>query len=127
MFVGTPFRELREVIEDLLRVRVEDMRAVFVHQHAERIEVVVSVAGDVRTDIAKKHFFACTAREAFRHYTACVASADDQKVIHGVRSRTVRRRDTLVAWFSQIGRQECRRSDGCALNPSLYYGPALPL
>jgi hypothetical protein len=82
MFVRTPFRELREVIEDLLRVRVKDVRAVFVHEHARFIRMIVGVAGYVRPAVDEQDFLARVPREAFSEHAPGVARANNQVIIH---------------------------------------------
>ena len=48
MLVGTPIRELREMVEDLLRIGMEDVRPVLVDQQAGIVVAVIGVAADVR-------------------------------------------------------------------------------
>jgi hypothetical protein len=83
VLVEAPFRELGEVIEDRLRVGVEDVRAVLVHQDAGFVVAIVGVAADMVAPVDHENPLVALAREAFCQNAACEAGADDQPVIHG--------------------------------------------
>ena len=47
MLVRSPFGEPREIVEDLVAIGVEDMRAVLVDANAVLVDVIISVPTDV--------------------------------------------------------------------------------
>ena len=83
MLVGTPIRELREMVEDLLRIGMEDVRPVLVNQQAGIVVAVVGVAADVRPAVDDEDALVALARETFRKHAAGKAGADDQPIVHG--------------------------------------------
>ena len=89
VLVGPPRGEAREVVEDALRVRVEDVRPVAVDEQAVVVVVVVRVAGDVRALVDDEHALAELGREPFGEDGAGEAGADDE----GSRTRSEGRRD----------------------------------
>jgi hypothetical protein len=82
MLVGPPARELRQIVEDRLRVRVEDVRTIGVHQDARRVEPVMRIAADMVAPIDQEHPLAPLTRDAFSQDAAGEAGTDDQPVIH---------------------------------------------
>jgi len=58
MLIGAPLSEAREVVEDALAVRVEDVGAVVVDQYACRICCIVGVAGDVGAAVDYEYLLA---------------------------------------------------------------------
>src|SRR5215217_1229239 len=70
VLVRPPLRELGEVVEDLLRVRVEDVRPVAVHEDARVVVVVVRVAPDVRAAVDNEDTLVRLGREALGEDTA---------------------------------------------------------
>ena len=52
VLVLAPGGEARKIIENLLRVRMENMRSVFVHEDAGGIVMIVGIAADVTAAIA---------------------------------------------------------------------------
>ncbi len=78
VLVPAPLGELREVIEDLARVRVENVRAVFVHEHARVVVMVVGVARDVVAAVHDEDLFVANARQPFGQHAARVTRPDDQ-------------------------------------------------
>src|SRR6185437_13050123 len=57
MLVGTPFRELGQVIEDHIAVRVEDMRSILVNEDPGIVVPIIGVAADMRAAVDKQHLF----------------------------------------------------------------------
>ena len=82
VLVGPPLRELRQVLEDLLRVGVEDVRAVLVHQDAGFVVAVVGVAADVGAPVDDQHALVPHVGETLGQDAAGEARADDQPVKH---------------------------------------------
>ena len=70
------------MIEDLLGVGVEDMRAVLVDQEPGFVVAVVGVAADMRAPVDDEDALAALARETLRENAAGKAGADDQPIIH---------------------------------------------
>ena len=55
MLIRTPRCETREILEYVARVRVKNMRPVFVHENAGGIGMIVRVAADVIAPVADQH------------------------------------------------------------------------
>ena len=81
MLIGTPVGELREVVEDLFRLGVEDVRTVQMNQDAMLVVEVIGVAGDVRALVDDEHTLAQTVGEPFREHGAGEARADDEVIV----------------------------------------------
>ena len=77
MLVLPPFGETGEVVEDLSRVRVKNMRTVFMNQNARVIVMIVSVAADVGPSIDQQDLFAGAGGETLRQDAAGVTSANN--------------------------------------------------
>ena len=78
MLVAAPLRELREVIKNLARVRVENVRAVFVDQDARLVVMVVGVARDVVAAVHDEDLLVANARQPFGQDAAGETRPDDQ-------------------------------------------------
>src|SRR5947208_2011689 len=81
MFVWPPFGELRQIIDHLAAVGVEDVRPVFVIEDAGLIGLVIGIAADVRTAVDQQHARPMLARQPLGEDRAGEAGADDQIVI----------------------------------------------
>jgi hypothetical protein len=81
MLVGPPFGELREVIDDGVAVRVEDVRAVFVIEDPGLVLLVIGIAADVVSPVDQQDPRAALAGEAFGKDRAGEAGADNQVVV----------------------------------------------
>jgi hypothetical protein len=82
VLILTPLRETRQILEDVLRVGVEDVRPVTVNQNAGVVVVIVGIARDVRTAINDEHFLVRVARQTFGQHTSCVTRTNDEKIKH---------------------------------------------
>ncbi len=82
MLVRSPVGELREVLIDTLRVRVEDVRPVLVDEHARVVVMVVRVAADVRAAVDEQHLLIELRREPFRRHTAGETCPNDEVIEH---------------------------------------------
>ena len=74
------------MIEDLLGVGMEDVRAVLVDQQAVIVVAVVGIAADVRAAVDEEDALVALARETFRENAAGEARADNQPIVHGTYS-----------------------------------------
>jgi hypothetical protein len=54
MFVWPPLGEPAQVVHDVLRIGVENMRAVAVDQYACRVMMIIGIAADMRAPIEQK-------------------------------------------------------------------------
>ena len=86
MLVRPPLGEPRQVLEDVARVGVEDVRPVLVDEDAGVVVVVVGVAADVRALVADQHLLAGVGGEPLGEVAAGEAGADDQIIEHGASS-----------------------------------------
>src|SRR6185312_9672102 len=77
------FGEARKIIKNLLRIRMENVRAIFVDQYTGVIEAIVRVATNMRPPIDEQNRFARTARQALRQHTPRVARAHNQIIKRG--------------------------------------------
>ena len=89
VLVEAPFGEAREMVEDLLRVGVEDMRTVLVDQQPVVVITVIGVAADMVAAVDEKNALVALARKTLRQNAARKAGADNQPIVH---SRSLRRR-----------------------------------
>ncbi len=82
VLVRQPLGERAQVVDHVLRVGVEDMRAVLMEANSIRTERVVRVARDVRPFV--DHQDACSelAREPLGDRAAGQAGADHEEVVH---------------------------------------------
>src|SRR4051794_5657074 len=88
MLIRPPGGEPRQVLVDVARVGVEDVRAVLVDQHTGLVIVIVGVAGDVRALVADQYRLAGMGREALRDCGPGKAGADDEIIEHGIPVQT---------------------------------------
>src|SRR4051812_33465053 len=82
MLILPPLREPPEVVEDLLGVRVEDVRAVAVNQDAVIVVAIVRVPTDVVSAIDNQNLFVEAVGEPFGQDTPGETSSDDQVIKH---------------------------------------------
>jgi hypothetical protein len=82
VLVGPPRREPRQIVEDAARVGVEDMRPVLMDQHAGRIGLVISVAGDVVAPVDHHDALAPLVGETLREHAPGKPRPDDQPIVH---------------------------------------------
>jgi hypothetical protein len=82
MLVTAPCGKARQVIENLWRIGVENVRAVFVHENAGRVVMIECISTDVVASIANEHGLPQTACETFSENTAGKPSADDKIIEH---------------------------------------------
>src|SRR4051812_47510430 len=80
MLIRAPGGEAREVIENLFRVRVKDMRPVFVDEDPGRVVFIVSVSADVIAAVTKQNGFSQATAEPFREHASGETSADDEVI-----------------------------------------------
>ena len=89
MLVVAPRGELRQVLHDLVRVGVEDVRTVFVHQDAGLVVVVEGVAGDVVALVDDEHALAHAVGETLCEHGPGQPGAHN-KIVEPLLPRTVR-------------------------------------
>src|ERR1700712_3178869 len=65
---------------------MEDMRAVFVHQHAGAIVAIVRVSADMRPAIDQKHLFITFPGDAFSQHAPSKARSNNQPIKQGCHS-----------------------------------------
>src|ERR1700712_947140 len=65
---------------------MEDMRAVFVHQHAGAIVAIVRVSADMRPAIDQKHLFVTFPGDAFSQHAPSKARSNNQPIKQGFHS-----------------------------------------
>jgi hypothetical protein len=80
LLVRAPLGELRQVVEDVGRVGVEDVRAVRMNQHARVVVPVVGVAADVRPLVHQQHALAQDGSQPLGQHAAGEPGADDEVV-----------------------------------------------
>src|SRR5581483_143837 len=100
MLVGAPGSEAGEIIKNLARIRMKNMRAVLMYKNTCRIEVIVSVAADVRAAIAKQYSFVRACCKPFCDDTACKSCANDEvieRVAHAASMLKARRLQSASA------------------------------
>ena len=83
MLVESPLRELREMIEDHLRVGVKDMRPIAMDEDARIVVVVVCVAADVGSAIDQHNALVAAGSDLARDHASGKSGTDDQPVKHG--------------------------------------------
>src|SRR5580658_2209149 len=81
MLVGTPGGEPRKVLEDTSRTRVEDVRAVLVHEEPRVVVVVERIAPYVIPSIAQEDALTVR-RQTLRAHAPREACADDKAIEH---------------------------------------------
>ena len=82
VLIRVPLGELRQVLEDRLRVRVEDVRPVLMHEDARVVVVVVRVPADMRAFVDNQDLLAGIHCQPFGHDAAGEAGADDEVIKH---------------------------------------------
>ena len=63
MLIRAPLGELGEIVDDLVRIGVEDVRPILVDQHPRLVEMVIGVAGDMGALVDDEHVRAMLARQ----------------------------------------------------------------
>ena len=81
MLVRSPSRESREIIKHLERVRVENVRAVWMNQDSGIIEFVEGIPANVWAFIDDQHF-AAQVGEAFGQHRTGESRPNDQIIKH---------------------------------------------
>ena len=81
MLVRPPLGELRQVIDDLLAVGVEDVRPVFVVEDAGLVGLVIGIAADVRPAVDQQDARAVLARQPLGKDGAGKTGPDDQIIV----------------------------------------------
>src|SRR5215203_5181673 len=81
VLVRPPLGEAREVLDDLLRIRVEDVRSIAVDEHSVLVEVVVRVPGDVVPAVDDEHPLAELGRQPLGDDRAGESRADHEGVV----------------------------------------------
>src|SRR5512138_3313900 len=81
MLVRPPLGELREVIDDLFAVRVEDVRTVLVIQDSSLVRLVIGIAADMLPPIDQQDARAMLACQPFREDGTGKARTDDQIIV----------------------------------------------
>src|ERR1041385_7522783 len=84
MFVVSPLREERKIVEHIFGIRMEDMRTVFVDKDARLVVVVKSVATYVGPAINQHHPFPEIPSHLRGHYGSRKSCSYDQVVKHGL-------------------------------------------
>ena len=114
VLVGAPLGEPRQVLEDLARVGVEDVRPVLVDEDAVLVVVVVGVAADVRPLVDDQDLLAGACRQPLREHAAGEAGADDEIVEHTHRPsgrrtsrNSTRSGDARRGRRQRVGRRRC--------------------
>jgi hypothetical protein len=83
MLILAPLGESRQVLEDVARVGVKDMRPIFVDQDAVVVVLVVGVAADMRTLVDDQHLNTRPGGEPLGQDTTGEAGTNDQVIEHG--------------------------------------------
>ncbi|KPY78801.1 Unknown protein sequence [Pseudomonas syringae pv. spinaceae] len=81
MLIRPPLGESRQVVDDPLRVGMEDVRTVTMHQHPCCIRVIVCIAGDMRASVDQQHIAPQPLGQTLGDDAAGKPGADDQVVI----------------------------------------------
>src|SRR5581483_362077 len=77
MLIRTPFRELRQILENFPAVGVKNVRTVTMHEDPVLVVVVKCVPPDMGTSVDQEHGFSSGSRESLRNNTSREACADD--------------------------------------------------
>ena len=88
MKIRAPIGEPGKIIPDFLRIRVEDVRAVFVDQDAMLAFKIVGVARDVATALDDQHFLVELGGDPLGQYRAGETRAGDDPVVPAQEKRT---------------------------------------
>ena len=87
MLVRPPLGELRQIVDDLLAVGVEDVRPVLVIQDAGLVRLVIGIAADMRPPVDQQHPRAVLAGQALGKNRAGKAGPDDEIIVAAARRR----------------------------------------
>src|SRR4051794_27632233 len=80
MLIRPPLGELRQIVDDLVAVGVENMRSVFMVEDSRLVGLVIGIAADMRAPVHQQHARAVLARETLCENGAGKAGANDQIV-----------------------------------------------
>jgi hypothetical protein len=69
MLVSSPFSKLGEILFDMWRIRVKDVRSIPMHQHPGTVQLVEGIAADMRTLVDDKNGSPMR-RESFSNHCA---------------------------------------------------------
>ena len=86
MFIVAPFGEERQIVEYILRIGMEDVRAVFVNQNAGLIVMIVGVAADMGTPIHQHHALTEVASHLSGNHGSGKTCANNNVIKHEPRS-----------------------------------------
>ena len=82
MLIGTPLGELGEILEDLGRIGMEDVRSIAMDEDPRVIKRVKGIAGDMRPPVDEQDARTVFAGEALGQDAAGESRANDQEVEH---------------------------------------------
>ena len=82
VLVLPPLGEPREVLEDVAAVRVKDVRAVLVDEHARVVVVIVGIAADVVPLVDDENCLSRIFRQPFGHDASRESGSHDEIVKH---------------------------------------------
>src|SRR3546814_14503122 len=67
MLIRPPLRKAREIIENLCRIGMENMRAILMNEDARGVQAIMRIASDVGAAIDQQHLLARADGEALSH------------------------------------------------------------
>ena len=119
VLVRPPLGELRQVIDDLFAVGVEDVRAVFVIENPGLVGLVIGIAADVRTAVDQQHPRAVLARQPLGKDRAGEPGPDYQIIIFPAGARSDERCVHSAATNCATMRASVRVPRRSAMSPAI--------
>lgn len=84
MLVGSPRREPGQVFKDLKRIRMEDVRPVFMHQNAIVIVGIVGITSNMILPVNQQHTFTRLRCQPFGQHASRKPRPNDQIIKHAL-------------------------------------------
>jgi len=82
MLIGSPLGELREILEDLGRIGMEDVRAILMDENSGVIKPIKGITGNMRPPVDQQDARTVFAGQALGQHAAGESRANDQEVEH---------------------------------------------
>src|SRR5205085_10720690 len=77
VLILTPFRKAAQILKDIGRIGMKNMRSVLVYKNAIIVVKIVCIAADMRTDIADQQLFPDAVRQPLGKNTAGKPGSDN--------------------------------------------------
>src|SRR5665213_1506840 len=82
MLVGPPCRKVRQIIEYLLGIRMENMRPIFMYQNAFVVVVIVGISANMASLVDNQDFGVQLRSQPLRKHAAGESRADNHVIKH---------------------------------------------